>query len=134
MKKLIISLSLLLAAIAANAQLASIDIRRDTLISVTDTIELNARVTNVVCDLSGGSITLTLPAPSADYLGLQVNIIQYGATGGDLLTLRTLGGSSDYITSNTASITTTYTAATYQYKSFTCLLVAAATYKWVQIN
>lgn len=134
MKKFLFLTAFLLAGFLAQGQLASLDVRKDTLITVSDTININSRVTNVTCNLSAGHLDLTIPAPSADYLGLTVNIIQYGATGADLLILHTMGGGSDFVTSNTPSTTTSYTAATYQFKSFTCLLVAAATYKWVQTN
>lgn len=137
MKKFLLILALLTGSLAHSlpAQPASIGNRVDTLVSTTDTILLQARQTNIVADITVGSITITIDSPDEAYAGFNVTIVQLNAASGRLVTMATLSGfTNEFQSSNSLTSTHAFTADVYQVTTFTCLKVAAATYKWVKIN
>lgn len=134
MKNIILFGILLVALTTLQAQPASIARVLSERVTTTDTVNIQALDTYILADLSGGSFTLRISAPRIEYKDMRVTIVQLGASGGAQLTLATLGGGSNFYTSNSLSTGPSYTANTFERKTFVCMETATDTYSWVQTD
>lgn len=134
MKKFLFAVLLAAISLTLSAQPAAIDKVQSLRITGTDTVDVQAVDTYVLADLSSLSYTVRISAPTADYLGLRITFVQLNSAGGTQLTVAALGGGSHFHTSNTAASSVTWTANTFERRTFTCMQTGASTYAWVQVD
>lgn len=125
---------LVFALAMAQAQPLSIGVTLDTTLSTMDTISIQAYSTCIVADMTSGSGTLVIDAPSERWRGFEVVVVQMNAGLTVALTVNSTGAGNDFQTSDTASSSYTFMTNMFTTHRFRCTQITSGTYRWCLIE